>query len=84
MENPPLKSAYTVDTQFSHKIKQNQGVEHGIYDPKNVATQTANASTMCSINACCPESTSASSHELRCCPLASISKSHSHHCADCI
>ena len=49
MENPPLKSAYTVDTQFSHKIKQNQGVEHGIYAPGKVTTQTFNASPMCRI-----------------------------------
>ena len=51
MENLPSKSAYTVDTQFAHKIEQNLCVEHGIYALKNVATQTFNASTMCRINA---------------------------------
>ena len=50
MGNRPSKSAYTVDTQFSHKIEQNQGVEHGIYAPEKVDPQTANANTMCRIN----------------------------------
>jgi len=51
MEIHSLNSAYTVDTQFTHKVEQNQGVEHGIYAPKNVAPQTFNASTMSRINA---------------------------------
>ena len=49
MGNRPSKSAYTVDTQFSHKIEQNQGVEHGIYAPEKVTTQTFNASIICRI-----------------------------------
>ena len=49
-ETHSLNSAYTVDTQFSHKIEQNQGVEHGNYAPGKVDPQTANANTMCRIN----------------------------------
>jgi hypothetical protein len=56
--NLSSKSAYTVDTQFTHKIKQNQGVEHGIYAPKNVAPHAPYASTMCRINAVCANSVS--------------------------
>ena len=51
MEIHSLNSAYTVDTQFTHKVERNQGVEHGTYAPKNVAPQTFNASTMSRINA---------------------------------
>ena len=54
MGNRLSKSAYTVDTQFSHKIEQNQGVEHSIYAPEKVDPQTANANTMCRINSVFP------------------------------